>query len=241
MLRTGTARPRQWHQCRWCGRQTQTLVECPACRRGSAQLERSLWDPEAVQELQWDAGLAWSPLWTLVPDVEPPHADVDAGTRQRELHELDGKLEAERKAAAERQRVQDERERRRIERERATRARVAAEQRARAARARAESAAKSERMRAQRGSMDFSRYGGQFGPTAAEIADAEARVGSATTEADVRAARAAGPVMMEPPPGSRDFKHAMPITGVPCVSAWGAPQCPCGFYRLTWTVEADLA
>lgn len=188
-----------------------------------------------MQELQWDAGLAWSPVWTLVPEVfQASRADADPATRQREVEAINRKLEAEAHAGAEAAYA-------RAMREQAARQRAEDTQRWREAEQRRQSEAKSERIRAQRGPMDFSRYGGQFGPTAAEIADAEARVGFATTEADVREARAAGPVLMGPPPGSRDFKHAMPITGVPCVSTRGAPQCPCGFYRLTWTYEADLA
>jgi hypothetical protein len=180
-----------------------------------------------VRELEWEAALAWSPLWTLVPEMfQASQADADPATRQREAEAINRKIEAEAHAKA--------------MREQATRQRAEAQQRWREAEQRRQVEAKSERIRAQRGSMDFSRYGGQFGPTAAEIADAEARVGSATTEADVRAAHAAGPPMMEPPPGTRVFRHAIAKSGRTCVTGMGAGRCDCGFYRMTWTEAADI-
>jgi hypothetical protein len=103
------------------------------------------------------------------------------------------------------------------------------EAKAATARHRAAEPAKSVAIRA-RAEMDFSRYRGQLGsaPTA-----------SPTTEADVRAARAAGPPMMEPPPGTRVFRHAIAKSGLTCVTGMGARRCDCGFYRMTWT-EAEV-
>jgi hypothetical protein len=89
--------------------------------------------------------------------------------------------------------------------------------------------------------MDFSRYRRQGEPTTAEILKADRRVGwgGATTAADVLAARAAGPPMMEPPPGTRVFRHAIAKSGRTCVTGMGAGRCDCGFYRMTWTEAAD--
>jgi hypothetical protein len=165
----------------------------------------------AVHELASDARLAWSPRWTLVPEVEVGPRDVDYARRQRERAAQEKVQEAQWKAEAE-----------------AAWARVARQQ------------AEQEAQRAR--PMDFSRYRGQGSPTDMELRAADALVGwgGATTEADVRAACAAGPSIMEPAPGAREFRHAMPMTGLPCVTARGAAVCGCGFYRMTWTT-AEVA
>jgi hypothetical protein len=196
--------------CIWCATPTRGRPECSACRRGTRRLAGELWDPAAVRELEWDAALAWSPLWTLVPEPVPTTADVEYAAAQR-------KALAERLAREARWREE--------------------------ARHRAAEHAKSAAIRA-RAEMDFSRYRGQLGsaPTASEIGSVpEALAGMqprATTEADVRAARAAGPPMMEPPPGTRVFRHAIAKSGLTCVTEMGALRCDCGFYRMTWT-EAE--
>jgi hypothetical protein len=185
--------------CIWCATPTRGRPECSTCRRGTRRLAGELWDPAAVRELEWDAALAWSPLWTLVPEPVPTAADVEYATAQR-------KALAERLAREARWREE--------------------------ARHRAAEHAKSAAIRA-RAEMDFSRYRGQLGsaPTASWP----------TTEADVRAARAAGPPMMEPPPGTRVFRHAIAKSGLTCVTEMGALRCDCGFYRMTWTEAVDLA
>lgn len=202
-------------RCIWCATPTRGRPECSACRRGTRRLAAELWDPAAARELEWDAGLAWSPLWTLVPEPMPTAADVTYAAAQK-------KVLAERLARE---------------------ARWREEAKAATARHRAAEPAKSAAIRA-RGEMDFSRYRGQLGsaPTASEIGSVqEALAGwqaGPTTEADVRAARAAGPPMMEPPPGTRVFRHAIAKSGLTCVTAVGALRCDCGFYRMTWT-EAE--
>jgi hypothetical protein len=185
-------------RCQWCGVGTRGRQECAACRRGGRTLDLGLWDPQAVHELTWDAGLAWSPIWTLVPDVgEASQADVDYATRQQRARELDLQLQAEWKAQAEAAKA-------RVERDRAAQKRVAAANRAREARLQAETV----------GHRDWQR--------SAPIMPTE-------------------PVAMEPVPGAREFRHAMPVSGQTCITERGAAQCRCGFYRMTWTHIEDVA
>jgi hypothetical protein len=51
-------------RCAWCDAKTDGRAECSFCRRATKRLGGELWDPDAVGELTWDAGLVWPPLWT---------------------------------------------------------------------------------------------------------------------------------------------------------------------------------
>jgi hypothetical protein len=48
------------------------------------------------------------------------------------------------------------------------------------------------------------------------------------------------PPMMEPPPGTAVFRHAIAESGATCATVDGAPRCSCGFYRMTWTATLDI-
>jgi hypothetical protein len=173
---------------------TRGTRECGTCRRGTRKLALALWDPDAVQALQWDAGLAWSPLWTLVPEPDASPADIEFAARERK-----------RWAAA----------------------------RAREARWQAEAAARRREDKA-----------------AALRAQAAYERDTAFRRAAILALRAADdgppiwgpplPPMMEPPPGTAVFRHAIAESGATCATADGAPRCSCGFYRMTWTATLDI-
>jgi hypothetical protein len=195
-------------RCQWCAEGTAGPSECARCRRGTRILARGLWDPEAVQALQWDAGLAWSPLWTLVPEPDASPADLDYAARERKR--LDARLAEEAKWRAEepaRRRAQAafQREQAAVRREQA-----AVQQRSREARSR-ESAFRQASLVAQP-----AEDGGPpiWGPSL--------------------------PPMMEPPPGTAVFRHAIAESGATCATASGAARCQCGFYRMTWTVADDI-
>jgi hypothetical protein len=48
------------------------------------------------------------------------------------------------------------------------------------------------------------------------------------------------PPMMEPPPGTAVFRHAIAESGATCATACGTGRCSCGFYRMTWTATLDI-
>jgi hypothetical protein len=152
-------------------------------------LALELWDPEAVQALQWDAGLAWSPLWTLVPEPDASPADVEYAVRER-------KRIAARRAQEARWRAENAALRREQD---------AAQRRAEAARER-EAAFRRAYILAQRAADEGPPV---WGPPE--------------------------PPMMEPPPGTRMFRHAIAESRLTCVTGVGALRCDCGFYRMTWT------
>jgi hypothetical protein len=147
-----------------------------------------------VQALQWDAGLAWSPLWTLVPDLNPgldaTPAELEYATRERKRLALERLREAR------------------------WRAHVAVLQRERKAAARQH---------------------------ARQVAFREAaRVAQPAADAEPPIWGPLEPPMMEPPPGTRVFRHAIAESGATCITACGAIRCQCGFYRMTWTWADDI-
>jgi hypothetical protein len=177
-------------RCTWCAAPTARSAECPVCRRGTRRVALKLWDPEAVAELQWDAGLAWSPHWTLVPEPETSSADVEYVARQR-------KQAAARRAQEARWRAEHAARRR--------------EEQQRLGQRRREVEAKSAAIR----TLQFVDEGLLlWGPPE--------------------------PPMMEPPPGTRVFRHAIAESGLTCGTVVGAARCDCGFYRMMWTEAEDI-
>jgi hypothetical protein len=183
---TGVTAPRH---CTWCAAPTRGRRECAVCRRATRQLALELWDPEAVRELQGEAELAWSPLWTLVPEPETNSADVDYAARERKRLVARHVQEARWRAENEARRLEYQHLLEKLRRD---------------------SEAKSAAIRAIR-HVDESPP--VWGPPE--------------------------PPMMEPPPGTQVFRHAIAESGLTCGTAVGAARCDCGFYRMTWT-EAEV-
>jgi hypothetical protein len=225
--------------CVLCGGPSPRAKTCAGCRWLEAQETGRAreWDEIDPDRNEWQHSreLPWTVQGLLSVEVAFQQAlsPEDIQLRQEQARE-----EARRDRDWHRRQIESD-QRRAAEAQAETRVRKAAA----TARHRAAEHAKSAAIRA-RTEMDFSRYRGQLGsaPTASEIVSVQAALDGwqpgPTTEADVRAAHAAGSPMMEPPPGTREFRHAMAVTGLTCTTPQGTARCQCGFYRMTWT-EAE--